>query len=116
MFSGVSGDALRWPERMPRSSSFVTPSDPERRNPEHQNGHPEHRKDENEHGASPQRAPNEVGSSIAPNGRKPRAGATLPKIVIKKFKNAHQDGNGKDPSYTLAKLARFSTRRRHITR
>jgi hypothetical protein len=90
--------------------------EPVRPNPEHQTIDPEHRKDDNEHGASPQRAPNEVGSSIARTARKPRAGAALSKISLKKLKNAHQDGNGRDTSYTLVKLARFSTRRRHIAR
>jgi len=67
-------------------------------NNEHPEGYNEHRNGENEHSTSPQRAPNEHGSSTAEISDKANADTALPKIRVKTFKKTHRSGNGKDSS------------------
>ena len=67
-------------------------------NNEHPEGHNEHPNGGNEHRTSPQRGPNEPGSSSDEIDRKASSEDALPKVRIKTFKKMHGSGNGKDLS------------------
>jgi hypothetical protein len=58
----------------------------------------------------------ERGGTSAPIGENERRRAAFPKLVFKKLQNAHRDGNGKDASYSLRRVALLHHRRRSFER